>query len=90
MENYKAQGTATDSVSELTVPLKMLELAKFREAALMAEQYLRQNPEDATAGKPPQAAAHQAGGADQPPGLRGGGAGGGGVLAQRFPIGQRL
>ena len=47
MENIKSEGTQGQAVKSLTVPMTMLELGKFREAELMAEQYLLSNNEDA-------------------------------------------
>ncbi len=49
MENIKGQGTQTDAVKSLSVPLKMLELSKFREAEVMTEQYLRSHSDEGMA-----------------------------------------
>ncbi len=46
MENYKAQGRGAEAVGELSVPIKLLSLGKFREAEVIAEQYLLSHADD--------------------------------------------
>ena len=46
MENIKGQGTQASAVDSLSVPITMLELSKFREAELMAQEYVRTHAED--------------------------------------------
>ena len=49
MDNIKGQGTQADAVKSLSVPIKMLEMSKFREAEVMAEQYLRTHSDEGLA-----------------------------------------
>lgn len=46
MENVKGQGTQAQAVTSLSVPIKMLEMSKFREAEVMTEQYLRTHSDE--------------------------------------------
>lgn len=49
MDTGKVQGSRAGEVGSLSAPMQMLRMEKFREAELMAEQYLRTHPEEGMA-----------------------------------------